>query len=52
MIKIIQFLQENESILELIIEKKASLLGVTELECQSILCSFEEEICQETLFWG
>ncbi|MGE7908215.1 competence pheromone ComX [Lysinibacillus xylanilyticus] len=52
MIRIIQLLQENESLLELLKEQKVSLVGVTEIENLAILSSFEEEICQKSLFWG
>ncbi|MFF2176730.1 competence pheromone ComX [Lysinibacillus sp. NPDC058147] len=53
MIKIIQFLQENVSVLELLKEEKVSLVGVTEAETHAILEAFEEEIDVKTIspYW-
>lgn len=44
MIKMIQFLQENVTILELLKEKKVSLVGVTAAETQALLEAFGEDI--------
>ncbi|MDD1505517.1 MULTISPECIES: competence pheromone ComX [unclassified Lysinibacillus] len=52
MIKMIQFLEQNPSMVTLLKEKKASLVGVTELEQKAIITSFDdEEICLESGFW-
>ena len=52
MIKIIHLLGEDPSLLNLLKEKKLSLIGVTELEQQSILEAFDEELCVESRIWG
>lgn len=52
MIKIISFLEENPSLLNLLKENKISLIGVTELEQQSIVEAFEEKICLVNRIWG
>lgn len=51
MIKTIQFLQENVTILELLKEKKVSLVGVTEAETQALLEAFEEKTCTKSIYW-
>ncbi|MCL1700680.1 competence pheromone ComX [Lysinibacillus sp. Bpr_S20] len=48
MINAIQFLEQNPSMVTLLKEKKASLLGVTELEQKAILDSFDEEVRLES----
>ncbi|WP_431027179.1 competence pheromone ComX [Lysinibacillus sp. LZ02] len=52
MIKMIQFLQENANIVELLKEKKISLVGVTEAETQAMLAAFEEELnLEKSNYW-
>ena len=52
MINMIQFLEQNPSVVSLLKENKASLVGVTELEQKAIITSFDEdETCLETGFW-
>jgi len=52
MINMIQYLEKNPSLLTLLKENKASLVGVTELEQKAIITSFDdEETCLETGFW-
>ena len=52
MIKFIQYLQENIQILELLKEKKVSLVGVNEIETMAILEAFNEEFCPQQPVWG
>lgn len=52
MIKFIQYLHENTQILELLKEKKISLVGVNEIETKAILEAFNEEFCQQQPVWG
>ncbi|PAD23146.1 competence pheromone ComX [Terribacillus saccharophilus] len=52
MINIVQFLEKNPSILELLKEKKVSLLGVTELETRSILESYEKDLSTKSMLWA
>jgi len=47
----IQYLEQNPSMVTLLKEKKASLVGVTELEQNAILDSFDEELCVENRLW-
>ncbi|MFJ8103755.1 MULTISPECIES: competence pheromone ComX [unclassified Lysinibacillus] len=52
MISVIQYLEQNPSMVTLIKEKKASLVGMTELEQKAIITSFDdEETCLESGFW-
>lgn len=51
MINAIQYLEQNPSMVTLLKEKKASLVGVTELEQKAILDSFDEEYGSESLIW-
>jgi len=51
MINMIQYLEQNPSMVTLLKEKKASLLGVTETEQKAILDSFDEEYSSESLIW-
>ncbi|MFJ7888345.1 competence pheromone ComX [Lysinibacillus xylanilyticus] len=52
MINVIQYLEQNPSLITLLKEKKASLVGVTELELNAIITSFDEEIRLESSgFW-
>ncbi|MFF5995676.1 competence pheromone ComX [Lysinibacillus sp. KU-BSD001] len=52
MIKMIQFLQENANIVELLKEKKVSLVGVTETETQAMLEAFKEELkLERSNYW-
>lgn len=48
---IIQFLQENANILELVIQGKVSLLGVTEKELAAILEAFSGDISPLKSIW-
>ncbi|MDM5234341.1 competence pheromone ComX [Lysinibacillus pakistanensis] len=52
MINMIQFLEQNPSVVSLLKEKKASLIGITELEQKAILDSFDEELCIENRLWN
>ena len=51
MINMIQYLEKNPSLLTLLKENKASLVGVTELEQKGIVDSFEEDVCLENGIW-
>ena len=51
MIKMVQYLEQNPSLVTLLKEKKASLIGITELEQKAILDSFDEEYCSQSLIW-
>lgn len=51
MINMIQYLEQNPSLVTLLKEKKASLIGVTELEQKAILDSFDEDVCLENRVW-
>ncbi|MEY9976150.1 competence pheromone ComX [Lysinibacillus sp. RC79] len=51
MINMIQFLEQNPSMVTLLKEKKASLVGVTELEQKAILDSFDDEQRLENGLW-
>jgi len=51
MINMIQYLEQNPSMVTLLKEKKASLVGVTEFEQKAILDSFDEEYGSESLIW-
>lgn len=51
MIKMIQFLEQNPSMVTLLKEKKASLVGVTELEQKAILESFDEVLYVDSRLW-
>jgi len=52
MINMIQFLEQNPSVVSLLKENKASLVGVTELEQKAILDSFDEELRSEWFLWN
>ena len=52
MIKVMQYLEQNPSVVALVKEQKASLVGVTALEQNAILESFEEDVCLENRIWG
>jgi len=47
----IQYLEQNPSLVTLLKEKKASLIGVTDLEQKAILDSFDEDVCLENRVW-
>ncbi|ACA41054.1 hypothetical protein Bsph_3568 [Lysinibacillus sphaericus C3-41] len=47
----VQYLEQNPSLVTLLKEKKASLVGVTELEQKAILDSFDEDVCLESTIW-
>lgn len=51
MINMVQYLEQNPSLVTLLKEKKASLIGVTELEQKAILDSFDEDVCLESTIW-
>ncbi|WP_107951124.1 competence pheromone ComX [Lysinibacillus parviboronicapiens] len=51
MINMIQFLEQNPTLVTLLKEKKASLVGVTELEQKAILESYDEELCLNNRIW-
>lgn len=51
MINMIQYLEQNPSLVTLLKEKKASLIGVTELEQKAILDSFDEDVRLEHGLW-
>ncbi|MGE7093144.1 competence pheromone ComX [Lysinibacillus sp. NPDC048646] len=52
MINMIQFLEQNPSMVTLLKEKKASLVGVTALEQKAILESFEEDLSFDLRLWN
>ncbi|AMO85177.1 competence pheromone ComX [Solibacillus sp. FSL W7-1472] len=52
MLKIIQYFKENPTMFQLLKEEKISLIGVSEVEKVSILEAFEEDVKQESAFWG
>lgn len=52
MINMIQYLEQNPSLVTLLKEKKASLIGVTDLEQKAILDSFDEELNVENRLWN
>ena len=47
----IQYLEQNPTLVTLLKEKKASLIGVTALEQRAILDSFDEDVCLENRVW-
>lgn len=51
MINMVQYLEQNPSLVTLLKEKKASLVGVTEIEQKAILDSFDEDVCLESTIW-
>lgn len=51
MIKAIQFLEQNPSLVALLKDQKASLVGVTALEQKAILESFDEDVRLENGLW-
>lgn len=51
MINMVQYLEQNPSLVTLLKEKKASLIGVTELEQKAILDSFDEDVRLENGLW-
>ncbi len=51
MINMVQYLEQNPSLVTLLKEKKASLIGITELEQKAILDSFDEDVCLENGLW-
>lgn len=51
MINMIQYLEQNPTMVTLLKERKASLLGVTEIEQKAILDSFDEEYSSKGLIW-
>ncbi|MFJ7919469.1 competence pheromone ComX [Lysinibacillus fusiformis] len=51
MINMVQYLEQHPSLVALLKEKKASLVGVTELEQKAILDSFDEDVRLESGLW-
>ncbi len=51
MINMVQYLEQHPSLVTLLKEKKASLVGVTELEQKAILDSFDEDVRLEYGLW-
>ncbi|MNH43232.1 hypothetical protein D3C79_1050830 [compost metagenome] len=52
MINMIQYLEQNPTLVTLLKEKKASLIGVTAIEQKAILDSFDEELNFENRLWN
>ncbi|QDQ01047.1 competence pheromone ComX [Lysinibacillus fusiformis] len=52
MMNVIQYLEKNPSLVELLKEQKASLIGISAIEQKAILESFEEEVCVENGLWN
>lgn len=52
MINMIQYLEQNPTLVTLLKAKKASLIGVTALEQKAILDSFDEELNLENRLWN
>lgn len=52
MIKFIQYLQENNGILELLKQNKVSLVGVNPNEQKAILEAFDEKISKGNGIWS
>ena len=51
MLNVIQYLK-NPSLVALLIEHKASLIGISAIEQKAILESFEDELCVENGLWS
>jgi len=51
MMNMIQFLEQNPSLVTLLKEKKASLVGVSKLEQKAIIESFDEELHMKSRIW-
>lgn len=51
MMSMIQLLEKNPTLVTLLKEKKASLVGVTEQEQKAIIDSFDEELGSEWGLW-
>lgn len=52
MIKIIQFLEQNPSLLPLLNEQKLDLVGVTNTEQQAIVEAFNEQLKGGSKIWA
>ncbi|KOS66974.1 competence protein ComX [Lysinibacillus contaminans] len=52
MIKAIQYLEQNPMLVELLREKKVSLIGVNDLEVQAIVEAFDDELRLENPLWN
>lgn len=50
MINVIQYLQENPALVPLLKEQKVALIGVSAIEQQAILDSFQEEPCLQPIW--
>lgn len=51
MINMVQYLEQNPSLVTLLKEKKASLIGISALEQKAILDSFDEDVRLENGLW-
>lgn len=51
MIKAMQYLEQNPGVLELLREKKVSLIGLNDSEEKAILESFDEDVRLENGLW-
>jgi len=52
MINVIQYLEENPALVTLMKEQKVALIGVSAIEQQAILDSFEEVVCLRDPIWN
>ena len=52
MINVIQYLEENPALVTLMKEQKVALIGVSAIEQQAILDSFEEKVCLRDPIWN
>lgn len=52
MIKVMQYLEQNPALVELLREKKVSLIGVNDLEVQAIVEAFDDELLLESPLWN
>ena len=52
MINVIQYLEQNPALLPLLKEQKVALIGVSAIEQQAILDSFEEDLCLKSPIWN
>lgn len=52
MIKAMQYLEQNPALVELLREKKVSLIGVNDSEVQAIVEAFDDELRLENPLWN
>ncbi|MFJ5767405.1 competence pheromone ComX [Lysinibacillus sp. NPDC097279] len=52
MINVIQYLEENPALVPLLKEQKVALIGVSAIEQQAILDSFEDVLCLRDPIWN